>query len=59
VADPRQQGLAVAYLAALSGALVTGLLDQYFANIAFPHAVALFWLYAAALMRSVRTSASR
>jgi O-antigen ligase len=54
VADVRQQGLGVAYLAALSGALVTGLLDHYFANIAFPHAVALFWLYAAALSRSTQ-----
>lgn len=48
--DARLDGLRVAYLAALSGALVTGLLDHYFANMAFPHAVALFWLYAAALM---------
>jgi O-antigen ligase len=49
LADPGHQGLRLAYLAALSGGLVTGLLDHYFANLAFPHAVALFWLYAAAL----------
>jgi O-antigen ligase len=49
-ADPQTHGMRVAYTAALSGALVTGLLDQYFANIAFPHAVALFWLYSAALV---------
>jgi hypothetical protein len=38
----------------LSGALVAGLLDHYFANQAFPHAVALFWLYAAALVVASR-----
>jgi hypothetical protein len=48
--DPRLQGIRVALLAAFSGALLTGLLDHYFANQAFPHAVALFWLYAAALV---------
>jgi polysaccharide biosynthesis protein PslJ len=44
------QGLQSAFVAALSGALVAGLLDHYFANQAFPHAVALFWLYAAAVV---------
>ena len=48
--DARLQGIRAAYLAALSGALVAGLLDHYFANQAFPHAVALFWLYAAGLV---------
>jgi O-antigen ligase len=47
--DPRRQGLIAAFLTAISAALVAGLLDHYFANQAFPHAVALFWLYAAAL----------
>jgi O-antigen ligase len=46
----RLQGVRVAFLAALSGALVTGTLDHYFANQAFPHAVAVFWLYAAGLV---------
>jgi polysaccharide biosynthesis protein PslJ len=49
VEDRELQGLLTAYLAAVSAALVTSTLDQYFANIAFPHAVALFWLYAATL----------
>ncbi len=49
--DPRTDGLRAAFLAALTSALVAGLLDHYFANHAFPHAVALFWLYAAALWR--------
>jgi hypothetical protein len=56
VADPRLQGLRAAFLAAFSGALATGVLDHYFANQAFPHAVALFWLYAAALVAASRLS---
>ncbi len=48
--DPRLAGVQAGLLAAVSGALVAGLLDHYFANGAFPHAVALFWLYAAALV---------
>jgi hypothetical protein len=39
----------------VSGALVTGTLDHYFANQAFPYAVALFWLYAAALVSASRS----
>jgi hypothetical protein len=57
--DTRLQGLRAAFLAAFSGALVTGLLDHYFANQAFPHAVALFWLYAAVLMASVRLTSGQ
>jgi polysaccharide biosynthesis protein PslJ len=48
--DGRLQGIRAAFFAAFSGALVTGLLDHYFANQDFPHAVALFWLYAAMLV---------
>jgi O-antigen ligase len=55
--DARLQGIRLAYLAAFTGALVTGLLDHYFANQAFPHAVALFWLYAAALVSQAEPSA--
>lgn len=58
VSDPRLHGIRAAFLAAFSGALVTGLLDHYFANQAFPHAVALFWLYAAALVASTRITRS-
>jgi hypothetical protein len=52
--DARLQGIRAAFLAALTAALVTGLLDHYFANQAFPHAVALFWLYAACLVSASR-----
>ena len=54
VEDPRVRGLRAAFVAAMTGALVTGLLDHYFANLAFPHAVALFWLYAAMLIAASR-----
>jgi O-antigen ligase len=47
--EPRLDGLLAAFVAAVCGALVAGLLDHYFANQVFPHAVALFWLYAGAL----------
>jgi O-antigen ligase len=52
--DQRLQGVRAAFLAAFSAALVTGLLDHYFANQDFPHAVALFWLYAAVLVSASR-----
>jgi O-antigen ligase len=58
LADPGAQGVRVAFLAALTAALVTGLLDHYFANQAFPHAVALFWLYGAALVAASRLPAA-
>jgi polysaccharide biosynthesis protein PslJ len=54
--DRRHEGLMAAFFAAVSAALVTGLLDHYFANLAFPHAVGLFWLYAAALCAAARLS---
>jgi hypothetical protein len=54
VGDERLDGMRMAFLAAFTAALVTGLLDHYFANQAFPHAVALFWLYAAALVSAAR-----
>jgi O-antigen ligase len=57
--DARLQGLRAAFLAALSGALVAGLLDHYFANLAFPHAVALFWLYAAGLVAASTLAGQR
>jgi O-antigen ligase len=50
--DPIRQGLLAAFLAAITAALIAGFLDHYFANHVFPHAVALFWLYAAALSRA-------
>jgi polysaccharide biosynthesis protein PslJ len=56
MSDERLQGIRAAFCAALTGALVAGLLDHYFANQAFPHAVALFWLYAAGLVSAATTA---
>jgi O-antigen ligase len=59
VPDVQLQGIRAAFLAALSGALVAGVFDHYFANQAFPHAVALFWLYAAGLVTASDLAGSR
>ena len=59
IQNARLQGIRAAFLAAFSGALVAGLFDHYFANQAFPHAVALFWLYAAVLVASSRLAARK
>jgi hypothetical protein len=56
MSDERLQGIRAAFVAALTGALAAGLLDHYFANQAFPHAVALFWLYAAGLVSAATTA---
>ena len=42
--------LTLGLLAALSAALVIGLVDHYFFNITFPHMAALFWLVAGLLL---------
>ena len=39
---------------ALLGALIGGMTDHYFFNLAFPHSVALFWLYVGLGMVGVR-----
>jgi O-antigen ligase len=38
------EGLLLAYLSALAGALFSGIFDHFFFNINFVHLVALFWL---------------
>ncbi|GAC1314619.1 MAG: O-antigen ligase family protein [Chloroflexota bacterium] len=52
----RLQGLAAAFVAAQTGALIAGVLDHYFGNQVFPHAVALFWLSAAGLAAATELS---
>ena len=52
--DERLRGLLSGLVAAFGGALVAGTADHYFANQVFPHAVALFWLYAALLVAAAR-----
>jgi len=44
VRSPRLESILLGLLTALLGALFSGLLDHYFFNINFQHAVALFWL---------------
>lgn len=39
---------------AIFGAMVGGIFDHYFFNIAFPHSVALFWLFIGIAMASAR-----
>ncbi len=39
---------------ALLGAMIGGMTDHYFFNLAFPHSVALFWLYVGLGMVAVR-----
>jgi O-antigen ligase len=51
--DPR--GLVISLQSAFIAALVSGLFDHYWANHAFPHAVALFWYIAALLVRATRS----
>jgi O-antigen ligase len=43
-ANPRLEAVLLGLLTALSAALLSGVLDHYFFNINFQHAVALFWL---------------
>jgi len=42
--NPRLEAIVLGLLTALLGALFSGVLDHYFFNINFQHAVALFWL---------------
>lgn len=48
--DERGYGLLAGLAAGFLAAMVAGAMDHYFANQAFPHAVALFWLYAGLLV---------
>jgi polysaccharide biosynthesis protein PslJ len=50
------RGLVISLQSAFIAALVAGLFDHYWANHAFPHAVALFWYVAALLVRATRAA---
>ena len=43
--DEGTKGIVLALTAAMAAAASAGMLDHYFANIEFPHMIALFWLY--------------
>jgi O-antigen ligase len=55
--DPH--GLVISLQSAFIAALVSGLFDHYWANHAFPHAVALFWYVAALLVRVTRAEGTQ
>ena len=52
--DQEDRALAATLLAPFVAAVLVGNLDHYFMNPAFPHMVALFWLYAGLLAASAR-----
>ncbi len=54
--DDEVGGMLLSLAAALGAALSAGLLDHYYANILFPHMVALFWLYLGLATVAVRLS---
>jgi hypothetical protein len=52
--DPDDRALAATLLAPFVAAILVGNLDHYFMNPAFPHMVALFWVYGGLLVASAR-----
>ncbi|MCL4459982.1 MAG: O-antigen ligase family protein [Chloroflexi bacterium] len=54
IPDAELQTILLSCLAAMFGALTTGLFDHHFFNLRFPHAIALFWLFVGLTMVSVR-----
>jgi O-antigen ligase len=52
--DREDRALVATLLAAFAAAVFVGNFDHYFMNPAFPHMVALFWLYAALLASATR-----
>ena len=45
LSDLRREALLLGLGGALAGVLVSGLLDHYLFNLAYPHMVSLFWIY--------------
>ena len=45
LSDDRREALLLGLSAAVAGVLVSGVLDHYLFNLAYPHMVSLFWLY--------------
>ena len=45
LSDNRRETLLLGLSAALAGVLVSGVLDHYLFNLAYPHMVSLFWIY--------------
>ena len=58
--DPSREALLLGLGGAIAGVLVSGMLDHYLFNLAYPHMVSLFWIYvglAVAAMLMERTPA--
>jgi O-antigen ligase len=58
--DTRREALLLGLGGAIAGVLVSGMLDHYLFNLAYPHMVSLFWIYvglAVAAMLMERTAA--
>jgi hypothetical protein len=58
--NPRREAILLGLGGAIAGVLVSGLLDHYLFNLAYPHMVSLFWIYvglavAVILMEQART----
>ena len=45
LSDDRREALLLGLSAAVAGVLVSGVLDHYLFNLAYPHMVSLFWIY--------------
>lgn len=45
IVDDRREALLLGLSGALAGVLVSGVLDHYLFNLAYPHMVSLFWIY--------------
>ncbi len=45
ISDDRREALLLGLSGALAGVLVSGVLDHYLFNLAYPHMVSLFWIY--------------
>jgi polysaccharide biosynthesis protein PslJ len=45
LADDRREALLLGLSGAVAGVLVSGVLDHYLFNLAYPHMVSLFWIY--------------
>lgn len=51
--DDRREALLLGLGGAIAGVLVSGLLDHYLFNLAYPHMVVLFWIYAGLAMAAI------
>lgn len=53
LADDRREALLLGLGGAIAGVLISGLLDHYLFNLAYPHMVVLFWIYVGLAMAAI------